>query len=99
MLLMIGSSRLSVQHFVDEAVEVYQDMHHAVTQRWHNFLEATGVYAEKARKIKEEVAGVHKLDLIKESVAQLSGKVADTWEKVRGCVCVCVCVCARARAS
>ena len=88
---------IQVQNFVDEAVQVYQDMQHSMTQRWEDFTQreeveaAEGKVSEFKDAVVETVRGLrdnekfrHVVDKTKESVAELSGRLADTWEKVRG---------------
>ena len=86
---------LQVQNFVDEAVQVYQDMQRSMTQRWEDFTQREEVKAAgtKATGFKdavvETVKGLHDnekfrhvVDKTKESVAELTGRLADTWKKV-----------------
>ncbi len=77
-----------MQNFVDDAVQVYRDMQRSMSVRWQHFLQRAEVKAarDKVTEVTERVGGVKKLNQIKESVAELSGQVADTWEKVSSCI-------------
>ena len=85
-----------MQNFVDEAVQVYQDMQRSMTQRWEDFTQREEVKAAGTKvtefkdAVVETVKGIHDnekfrhvVDKTKESVAELTGRLADTWKKVQ----------------
>ena len=85
-----------VQYFVDEAVQVYQEMQRSMTQRWEDFTQREEVKAAGTKvtefkdAVVETVKGLHDnekfrhvVDKTKESVAELTGRLADTWKKVK----------------
>ena len=80
---------------MDEAVQVYQDMQRSMTQRWEDFTQreefkAAGTKVTEFKDaVVETVKGLHDnekfryvVDKTKESVAELTGRLGDTWKKV-----------------